>query len=114
MANIVERATSEYQASRQINTLLITIMMVQGNDLPSEEERENVIKHQKKEKFVALKKTKLTLSKSQYQKIRYFIRRNFRERNFRESKNSRIFLDKLSRFDKSKKFREINFREWRN
>ena len=39
----------------------------------------------------------------------YFIRRNFRE-----SKNSRIFLDKLSRFDKSKKFREINFREWRN
>ena len=41
--------------------------------------------------------------------LKYFIRRNFRE-----SKNSRIFLDKLSRFDKSKKFREINFREWRN
>ena len=39
---------------------------------------------------------------------RYFIRRNFRERNIRKSKNSRIFLDK------SKKFREINFREWRN
>ena len=38
----------------------------------------------------------------------------FNRRNFRESKNSRIFLDKLSRFYKSKKFREINFREWRN
>ena len=38
----------------------------------------------------------------------------FNRRNFRESKNSRIFLDKLSQVDKSKKFREINFREWRN
>ena len=44
----------------------------------------------------------------------YFIRRNFRERNFREVKNSRIFLDKLSRMKKLINFREINFREWRN
>ena len=64
ISNIVERATSEYQASRQINASLIAIMMVQGNDLPSEEERENVIKHQKKEKFVALKKKVDTIEKS--------------------------------------------------
>ena len=46
--------------------------------------------------------------------ITYFNRRNFRERNFREVKNSRNFLDKLSRIEGFKYFREINFREWRN
>ena len=39
-------------------------MLVQGNDLLSEEERKNVIKHQKKEKFVALKNKVDTIEKS--------------------------------------------------
>ena len=38
--------------------------MVQGNDLPSEKERKNVIKQQKKEKFVALKNKVDTIEKS--------------------------------------------------
>ena len=48
VTNIVERATSEHQASPQINASLIAIMMVQGNDLPSEEERKNVFKLRKR------------------------------------------------------------------
>ena len=55
---------SEYLASCKIKASLIAIMMVQGNDLPSEEERKNVIKQQKKEKFVALKNKVDSIEKS--------------------------------------------------
>ena len=41
--------------------------------------------------------------------MNYFIRRNFREK-----KNSRNFLDKLSRMKEYKNFPEINFHEWQN
>ena len=53
-ANLTEKASREYEASRVVNAPLVAIMMLQGNTLPNNEVRKSVISEQNRSKMAVL------------------------------------------------------------
>ena len=53
-ANLTEKASREYEASRVVNAPLVAIMMLQGNTLPNNEDRKSIISEQNRSKMAVL------------------------------------------------------------
>ena len=52
--NLTEKVSREYEASRVVNAPLVSIMMLQGNTLPNNEDRKSIISEQNRSKMAVL------------------------------------------------------------